>query len=313
VAIRRERPLPQPAPHEVDELRRRLDNTSVSIGIPAFNEREGIVQTLDSVYESLSALGVPEAPIILSDSSDSTATVDAASEWARSKSAQLVIDRSDRRRTSKEARNVILDLATSDILIQADADVVVPPPSLLHLLRCLTAVPRPAVAVGATAPDPEFGGAARRASAWQLRATRRYASSLPEDAVRSEAAFWGGWRSFYRTFRFPIGSESVADDVCLAQYVIDHGLPARNCWQAVVEKVPAGTLHDFFLQTHRFYTAAGDRHRSFGELKAAAVEAAHDPLGAALYLHARLWSAREKRRSTKGLDEMWEVSRSTKR
>lgn len=310
---RRSRPSPQPAPHEVDELRRRLDNTSVSIGIPAYNEGEGIVPTLDSVYDSLSALGMPKAPIILSDSSDATATVDAASEWARSKGAQLVIDRSDQRRNSKQARNVILDLATSDILVQADADVVVPPYSLLHLLRCLTAAPRPAVVVGTTAPDPTFSGTARKASAWQMRATRRYACFLPDDAVRAEAAFWGCWRDFYGGFRFPIGSGSITDDVSLARHVVEHGLPARNCWRAVVAKVPAGTLQDFFLQTQRYYAAAGNDPRRPGKLRAAALEAARDPIGAALYVHARLWSAREKRRRRGRWDEMWDVSRSTKR
>ena len=226
---------------------------------------------------------------------------------------RLLVDRSERRRSEKEARNVLMARASSDILIQIDADVVMARGSLSHLLRCLTEPPTPLVAVGIAGPDPQFRGRKHRAGAWQLKATRRYASWLPDDAVRAEGACWGAWRSFYGEYRFPLGSDSPHADVCLARHVATQGIPTRNCWRAVVHKVPPGTLNDFFLQTQRWYAASGAGTRDLRELGAAALEAARDPFGAALYARARIWSARQQRRRRTKWREDWEVTQSTKR
>jgi hypothetical protein len=203
--------------------------------------------------------------------------------------------------------------ASSDILLQVDADVILPPASLFHILRCLTEPPRPVVAIGAAGPDPLVRGLGHRAAAWQLNATRRYASWLADGAVRAEAACWGAWRSFYDDYRFPVGTDSAVDDVILARHLSDQNVDVMNCWRAVVYKVPAGTLSDSFLQTHRGYAVSGARMRSLREVGAAALEAARDPLGASLYVHARIWSAREQRRRRPQWSEEWAVTRSTKR
>src|SRR5204863_8528974 len=93
----------------------------------------------------------------------------------------------------------------------------------------------------------------------------------------------------------------------------EHGVSVRNCWKAVVYKVPAANLRDFMLQTHRGYAAVGARRRRRAEVAAAALEAAKDPLGALLYARARLWSAREQRRRPSTWREEWDVTPSTKR
>src|SRR5215211_5668140 len=126
----------------------RFQQLSISIGIPSYNEGSGVVHTLQSVYESVSSLDLVGSTLILSDSSETTATVDAARSWARGKEVELVIDRSERRRVLKEARNVLMARASSDVLVQVDADVILPPASLFNLLRCLTERPIPCVAVG---------------------------------------------------------------------------------------------------------------------------------------------------------------------
>jgi glycosyltransferase involved in cell wall biosynthesis len=294
-------------------LREHLRNVSVSVGIPAFNEGPGIVHTLKSLFASLKHLGLADAPVILSDSSETSSTVDACRAWANEKGMRLVVDRSERRRSEKEARNVLMARASSDILIQIDADVVVPPGSLSHMLFCLTEPPTPQVAVGIAGPDPQFCGRKHKAGAWQLEVTRRYASWLPDDAVRAEGACWGAWQSFYRDFRFPLGRDSPHADVCLARHAAAEGIPTRNCWRAVVYKVPPGTLNDFFLQTQRWYAATDPRTRALRELGAAALEAALDPFGAAMYARARIWSARQQRRRRTRWREDWEVTQSTKR
>src|SRR5436190_1440937 len=212
-----------PSPPELDELRARLQQTSVSFGIPSFNEGAGVVHTLQSVLEAASSLGLRGVTVILSDSSETTETVDAARAWAQQKDVQLLVDRSERRRSAKEARNVLMARASSEILVQVDADVI------------------------------------------------------------------------------------------LARHLIEQGIEVRNCWRAVVYKLPAATLRDFMLQTHRGYAAGGAHPRRRQELGAAAVEAAKDPLGALLYARARLWSAREQRRRPSSWEEEWDVARSTKR
>jgi hypothetical protein len=90
---------------------------------------------------------------------------------------------------------VIMDRARADLLLQLDADVLLPAGSLYRLLVCLVRPPAPAVTVGSAVPDPAFAGAAYRASGWHLKVTHRYASWLPETEVRAEAAFWGSWAS----------------------------------------------------------------------------------------------------------------------
>jgi glycosyltransferase involved in cell wall biosynthesis len=294
-------------------LPERVRHLSVSVGVPSFNEGSGVVPTLRSVFVSLDALGLADARVILSDSSETSATVDAACAWAKESGMRLVVDRSERRRSEKEARNRLMALASSDILVQVDADVVIPPGSLSTLLLCLTEPPTPEVAVGVAAPDPEFVHRPYRAGTWQLNVTRRYASRLPNDAVRAEGAFWGVWRSFYRDYRLPLGTGSPHADLCLAQHLSEHHIPTRNCWHAVAYKIPPGNLNDFFLQTQRWYAASGSRRRNLTELRAAVSEAARDPIGAALYAHSRIWSAREQRRRRTAWQEAWDVTPSTKR
>src|SRR5436190_19094198 len=156
-----------PSPPELDELRARLQQTSVSFGIPSFNEGAGVVHTLQSVLEAASSLGLRGVTVILSDSSETTETVDAARAWAQQKDVQLLVDRSERRRSAKEARNVLMARASSEILVQVDADVVLPAASLFHVLSCLTE-PAPKVAIGTTLPDPRVRGLAYGAARWQL-------------------------------------------------------------------------------------------------------------------------------------------------
>lgn len=297
---------------EID-VRERLKDITVSIGIPAYNEGPGIVHALRSVLDGLDGLGLSGAAVILSDSSATTSTADAARAYADESGMHLILDRSERRRSEKEARNALMARATSDILIQIDADVVLPAASLFHLLRCLTEPPIPLIAVGTAGPDPQFNSRNCRGGAWQLNATRRYASWQPDDCVRAEGACWGAWRSFYEHYRFPLGTDSPHADLCLARHVSKHGIPARNCWRAVVHKVPPATLYDFFLQTQRWYAASEGRSRALKELGAAVVEAVKDPLGAALYIHARIWAAREQRRRRPRWEEEWDVTHSTKR
>jgi glycosyltransferase involved in cell wall biosynthesis len=294
-------------------LAERLEGLRVGFGIPSYNEGAGIVHTLDSLDRSAGACDLRPLRIFLSDSSGTEETVEAARAWSSGREAELTVVRSERRRSLKEARNVVFDHVDFDPLVFVDADLVVTPEGLSHLLLELTESPPPDVVTGSSAPDPAYRALRYRASAWQLRTVRRLAASAPRERPRGEGAFWGCRRSFYSGYRFPLGSGSIVDDIELTGHLLETAGRSVNCWRAFAYKVPAGTLSDFFVQTHRGY-AGGARRPSLRKQAAAALrESVRDPLGALLYVHARLWSARARRRRTEPFAEQWDVPESTKR
>jgi len=97
---------------------------SVTIAIPAYGEGTGILSTLNSLWAAMSALEFSDVPVFLSDSSNSSmdsATVDAATSWAQSVGAVLVVDHSDTRRSLKQALNVTLEQCYTDLLLAINA------------------------------------------------------------------------------------------------------------------------------------------------------------------------------------------------
>lgn len=290
------------------------DRSTLTIGIPSYNEGAGIVATLQSLGCGLAELGREDAVILLSDSSESSATQRAAEAWARERSACLVVHHSDRRRSLKEALNVILEHTTTDLLICVTADVVVPSTSLSALLGHLLDPDGCDVAIGTVLPDRKGRGVAGRAGTWQLRAVRRLARRLPATAVRAEGAFWGSWQTFYSSFRYTIGSGSLADDVQLAHFLAANPFRVRNATDAVVLKVPPSSLHDFALTAIRWAAAEPNRPSTLASLPVAVLEACADPIGAACYLVARAYTASRRRALLPSVDtEYWEVACTTKR
>ena len=295
-------------------LKDRLEGLSVEFGLLTFNTGSGIRATVDSLSGAADALGLPPPSVILSDSSETEETVAAVRTWAEETGARVQVDRSPRRRATKEASNAIFERATADLLVFLDDDVLILPRGLRALLLALTEDPRPEVAVGIGAPDPRYRDLRYRASAWQMRVVNAIAARLPGDEPRAQGCFWGARRSFYQRYRYPVGSGHVAGDLELTRYAREHAVAMRNAWRAKALKVPAGTLRDFYLQTYRFLVERANHRRSW-HFRVAASEAARDPVGAAAYLYARAWSAVVGRRrlGNRGLGEEWEISVTTKR
>jgi hypothetical protein len=240
--------------------------------------------------------------------------VDSARDWAADRAGvELYVDRSETRRAQKLALNVIFDRSDADILIVTNADVILPAEAVFTLLWDLTRTPQPDIAVGIAAADPGAKALRYRASAWQLGVVGRFASSLPDDARRADGALWAAWRRFYSTYRYPVGSGSIADDVELLRHVTRNGIPVFNSWRARAYKLPAGSFHDFSLQTKRSDHVLEGRKRRPGELRAALLEGAHDPLGAACYALARAATALEGHRGKGAVTEHWEPGATTKR
>lgn len=302
----------------LDQVRRLLTARSVTVtfGVSAYNEGAAIVATLDSLWAGMQELGLDASPLLLSDSSSDPSTVQAAEEWARSTSANLVIHHSDSRRSLKAALNVILNNCHSDLLVVTVGDVVIPTSSLVVLLGTLLSEQHPDVVVGVSWPDPSIRGLRYRAGAWQLRVVQKLAALAPADEVRAEGALWGASRGFYEKFRYPEGSGSIYDDIELQRAVVAGGYRGANASSALVYKIPPGTLRDFCLQTRRYYCATGDRahKRTKRDWLALISNAGRDPVGAVLYCVYRCYAALFAQQFALSTNtEVWESSITTKR
>lgn len=292
------------------------EHVTITIVVPAYNEGAGITATLDSLSDGMGALGILETPLFLSDSSSDLATARAAQEWADRTGASFVVEHSDQRHSLKAALNVALASCASDLVVVTVADVIVPVRSLAALLAALLAAPRPDVVVGVACPDPTATGLRYAAGRFQLRAVAAEIRFRPA-AMRAEGALWGAWRQFYEGHRYLEGAGSVADDVELAKAVAARGARGTTAQDALVHKIPPGTLRDFCLQTRRsFYaisTAPGSS-RDWCAYRAFIRTALADPVGPVLYVGYRCYAACFRSRFVAAAhSETWEPSPSTKR
>jgi hypothetical protein len=297
-----------------------MTGATVTFGIPAYNEAEGVLPTLDSLWQGMSKLGIANATVILSDSSDrpGLSSAESAWSWARTVGANLTVDRSDHRRSLKESLNVLLARADTDVFVSVNADVIVPTQSLVAMFYYLFAEPRPAAAIGSALPDPASSDLKSRAGAWQMRTVWRAATlaspSIGQTSVRSEGAFWGAWRSFYSNYRYPIGHGSINDDVELTRALVVGGFPCRNAVDAFVYKIPPSTEPDLCSGTLRFRAGSPQHHRGANEYAAALFEGLRDPIGAVLYGRARVWCWRNHDLMLgEAASEQWRVLDTTKR
>lgn len=291
-------------------------NISITFGVSAYNEGEGIVATLASLWAGMQKLGLYSSPIILSDSSSTYLTVQTAQEWADTSGANLIINYSDKRRSLKAALNVILEECHTDLLIVSVGDVVIPELSLLSLIEALLSSSAPDVAIGISWPDPSVSGWRYRAGCWQLRAVARLAVLSSAEEIRAEGAFWGARRQFFEGFRYKERSGSISDDVQLQRAVRIGGYKGANVSSALAYKIPPGTIRDFCLQTRRSYFAVSDQPYKRTKLDYLALyqEASNDPLGALLYISYRFYAFLYMQKFESGTNtETWEISITTKR
>src|SRR5437773_1708314 len=112
-------------PDDLDTVRQWVSGSRISVGIPAYNEAEGVLPTLKSLWEAFGTLGLADVPFVLSDSYDqrSLSSVASVARWARDNGAVLEVNSLPRRRSLKEALNDIFERARSDVLILVNADV----------------------------------------------------------------------------------------------------------------------------------------------------------------------------------------------
>jgi hypothetical protein len=205
--------------------------------------------------------------------------------------------------------------AQVDIVVTTVSDVTLRSGALATLLDRLVGPAHCAVAVGGVRPDPAYRALRYRAAAWQSCAVYRSAVLAGPRAVRAEGAFWGARHEFLRWFRYPLGEGSPADDVELARAVARQGVAFASVPDAVVYKVPAGSLRDFVAMTRRSHEAIeGTPPRNVTALRAAALEAMVNPFGFACYMVWRV-IGRVKSGSAGPVtaSDLWDPQASTKR
>jgi cellulose synthase/poly-beta-1,6-N-acetylglucosamine synthase-like glycosyltransferase len=297
---------------ELTDLREALRKIDVTFAMPAYGEGPGIAAALEALQQAKRHVGLVDAPLLVSDSSPTEATVEAARQWAASSGTQVHIDRSPARRSLKQALNAIFDVATGEILVITVADVVVTPEGLADLLAPLIRDPPPDVVVGASLPDREMRSLARRAGAWQTRAVWRAVAALPPSTIRADGAFWAMSRRFIDSYRFPVGAGSIADDAELVRTLRLGQYRAQSVPSAVAYRVPPGSFADFRASLQRSRVANAEHRRFDTEYPAALAEAISDPLGAVCYIVQRLRMVVAGTPSA-SITEMWQPDISTKR
>ena len=289
----------------------------VAFAFTAYGEGAGIVPALRSLRAEMVSLGLGDAPIVLSDSSPTSETVDASTDWAAGSGARLVVDRSERRRSAKEALNVAfdrLDELGAEVGVLVNPDIIVGHGSVASLLSALAAHPEAVVATGLTAPDPAYRGWRRSAAAWQMRLIDRAARMSPPAARRAEGSLWAARRSLYRDFRFELNRGSTHDDVELLRALTDRGLPSLSVVDAIAYKVPSASPRDFTRTTRRTRQALSGEATAAPMYRAALIEALRHPAGAAMYLLYRAYGATAGRRlGVSANPELWDPVASTKR
>ncbi len=230
-----------------------MDNLSVTFVVSSYLPNS-LRPTLDSIEKSMRAWGASPYVVALSESSPTDYAVVEATQWAKDVQCTLVVNYSQTQRILKEALNAafaVPEVSEADIVIITNDDVILDVSSVGYLIDALQANPTAVYAVGSNLPDPSFTSAGRRAGSWQLYVVNQLAKLLPATCVRSEGALWATRGDFAKTFRWPIGSGSIADDVEIARYVVRQGLLGLNVASATVYKIPPKGFKEFKGQTRR--------------------------------------------------------------
>ena len=231
-----------------------MPGPSLAVVIPSYASGASILPTLNSLHKSVRAWSDESYTLVLSDSSPDHDICVQVRGWSAQVGCTLVIDHSDQRRIIKEALNVAFskkEVATADIVIVTNDDVVVDVNCISEIVRALSENADAVIAVGCVLPDPLHATGRRSAGAWQMELVTRIARYQGPNVFRSEGALWGTRGQFAGNYRHPIGSGNIADDVELRDFVKQSNLGALNVHQAVVYKIPASGFSEFALQTHR--------------------------------------------------------------
>jgi glycosyltransferase involved in cell wall biosynthesis len=294
---------------------------TISVGIPTYNESANIEFLLDDIDRSFREINGADNfdQILISDSGSDDGTQEKVRSWGkRNPHVKISLLEHSIRVGKFENLNVIFSNATSDVLVCLDADVRLPSKSLGKLLSHFEAgCSAPYVVWGTDIPsrsDLHY-----RASAFQMNLENRKRELLPTDTAFPAGVFFALKREVYFHFRFTAGR--IADDMSLADFVLEHKLKAKQDTEAFVIATPAGSVLDFYLQTYRGIAAmklrksqniAENQISKFSMLRIRLREFMRDPMGASLLvLYRTVCLVINKTRAQKFTDT-WPIAQTTK-
>jgi glycosyltransferase involved in cell wall biosynthesis len=212
----------------------------VTVGIPAYNEEQNIVNLLQSLEEQRPQVS---EVIVSDDSSDRTPAL--VRDFARGSSLDITLFHHETRRGAAAAWNEILHKAAGDVIVLYDADII-PHPSCTEQLT--SRVLQNTVLCASNSQPVQAAGIAGRAtmfiSNW-LRSVRQAGLSQYTVMGRALAIDAAAAR------KTPIPTDIIAIDLYLQCRVLEIGLDIVYNDDAVVYFKPPGSMHDMASQVVR--------------------------------------------------------------
>jgi glycosyltransferase involved in cell wall biosynthesis len=212
----------------------------VTVGIPAYNEEQNIVNLLRSLEEQRPLIS---EVIVSDDSSDKTPVL--VRDFAKRSPLDISLLHHETRRGAAAAWNEILHKATGDVVVLYDADTI-PHPSCTEQL--MSRVSENTALCASNSQPVQAAGIAGRASAFisnWLRSIRQ--SGLSQYTVMGRALAI----SASAAGKILIPPELIAIDLYLQCRVLEMGLDVAYNDDAVVYFKPPGSMQDLASQVVR--------------------------------------------------------------
>ena len=288
--------------------------TTVSIGIPSYNEESNIKTILESIiYSDLNSINLTEI-IISDDSTDNTPSI--VEQFMKNHSKKIVFLHNKTRRGAANAWNNIIRNATGEIIVLYDADVTPNPNCTLELANKINY--NVGICASNPRPIPEQGIPAQSTifvSEWLESVRKRQISEYTVMgrglSIRSDIAK-----------KIIIPDSLIAIDLYMQSKVLEMGYEVVFNPKAIVLFKPAKTFIDFSSQViralkgHSQLQNLGCNIKNRLTLKTAIVEfirvAVRNPIGALsaclCYMMIPFYMGKIKNVDT----ALWHTARSTK-
>lgn len=222
-----------------------MNETSITIGIPTYNEEHNIVAFFEAVVHQINQLTYEFEIILVDDSEDNTMTL---LDEIRLTYADLNIQiiHNDKRMGATHAWNTILSMAKGDIVVLLDADIGFGPDCIKNLITSITGeiglcasnvLPRSKV-------KTRYSSAASFIAYW-LRSVR--SRGLSQYTTMGRALSLAG--KVGRNIRIP--NDVIAIDLYLQCLVVQAGRLVTFNEDAIIYFTPPSIKSDFYSQIVR--------------------------------------------------------------
>ena len=232
---------------------------SVSVGLCAYNEERGISAALESVLsQDVSApFSVDEVIVVASGCTDRTESI--VHEWSAREPRVLLVHQ-DERMGKARALNVLFRRANGHIVVSMNADAMLMPESLQHLLEPFESNPRLQVACGSPQPSNVVDGLSGMLTRLQWRLHNRTLALLSSRGMPNHCC--DELVALRRGFIDELPPDLINDGAYLAVVAASRDSFVSFCDSARVVVDPPRTLRGFLMQRRRILRG----HRQVREL-----------------------------------------------